>query len=339
MQGAVFVGNREVEIREFDDPEPATGEVIVAIKASGMCGSDLHYYRSAAAPSDPIVAGHEPAGVIAAVGSGVDDSWIAVGNRVMVHHYSGCGSCERCLTGWPQMCGETKVKTYGASDHGAHAPYLRVPASCAVPLPDDMSFAAGAAVGCGTGTAWSAIQRLGDVTNSTVVVFGQGPVGQSATMLAAAMGANVIAVDPSPSRRDGAISFGASHTIDPVGESVVDIVGDLTEGRLAPFVIETSGASPAIAAGLECSSQWGRVSLIGLGGRVDFAVRDYFHRQLTVMTAWTMSRDDQRRCAEFLVDRRLPVDSLFSHHWRLDEVAEAYTVFDAQDAGKGVIEF
>lgn len=339
MLGAVFSGNREVELREFDDPKPGSGEVIVAIKASGMCGSDLHYYRSPTGPTQPTIAGHEPAGVISAVGAGVDDPRIAVGSRVMVHHYAGCGSCERCLTGWPQMCTETTVQTYGASNHGAHAPYLRVPASCIVPLPDDLSFAAGAAVGCGTGTAWSAIQRLGDVSDSTVVVFGQGPVGQSATMLAAALGANVIAVDPSPSRREGAMSFGASQTIDPAGESVVDAVRDMTGGRLAPFVIETSGASPAIAAGLECSAQWGRVSLIGLGGRVDFAVRDYFHRQLTIMTAWTMSRDDQRRCAEFLVDRRLPVDSLFSHHWHLDEVAEAYKVFDTQDAGKGVIEF
>jgi 2-desacetyl-2-hydroxyethyl bacteriochlorophyllide A dehydrogenase len=341
MQGAVFTGDREVELRTFDDPEPGPGEVIVAVKASGMCGSDLHYYRVATkdAPANPTIAGHEPAGVVAAVGPGVDDPAVAPGQRVMVHHYAGCGACDRCRSGWPQMCTETAVQTFGSNAHGAHAPYLRVPASALVPLPDDLSFAVGAAIGCGTGTAWNGLQRLGDVGGSDVLIFGQGPVGLSATILATALGARVIAVDLNAARRATAESFGATATIDPAAASVADEVKKLTGARMAPFILETSGSSAASSTAVECAGQWGRICLIGLGGRMEFAVRDVFHRQLTVMTSWTMSRDDQKRCAEFVVERSLPIEKLFSHHWRLDQVSEAYKIFDAQDAGKGVIEF
>lgn len=108
---------------------------------------------------------------------------------------------------------------------------------------------------------------------------------------------------------------------------------------MASHILETSGSSAAASTALDCAVPWGRLCLLGLGGRVEFAVRDVFRRQLTVMTSWTMPRHDQKRCAEFVVDRSLPIEELFSHHWHLDQIVEAYRIFDAQDAGKGVIEF
>ena len=105
MKGAVFGGGRYVEVREFPDPEPRPGEAILAIRASGMCGSDLHVYR--AAPDGPQtsrdrIAGHEPAGVIADIGQGATAGF-KVGDRVTVHHYIGCTQCASCRSGWPQM--------------------------------------------------------------------------------------------------------------------------------------------------------------------------------------------------------------------------------------------
>ena len=168
MQGVVFLGDRKIEFMDFPDPEPGPDEVVLEIKASGMCGSDLKFYRvvgGAAAlglggDGSPVIAGHEPCGVVAEIGSAVDGDQVRVGQRVMVHHYKGCGHCGHCQDGWGQLCREGVV-VYGATGHGAHARYMKVPVSTLVRLPDALSFAAGAAISCGTSTAYGALGRLG----------------------------------------------------------------------------------------------------------------------------------------------------------------------------------
>src|SRR5439155_5801169 len=121
----------------------------------------------------------------------VDERIAHIGARVMVHHYSCCGTCPHCLTGWSQMCVEGSV-VFGVTAHGAHAPYMTVPAHTLVPVPDEISFATGAAISCGTGTAFGALRRMGLSGRDTIAIVGQGPVGLSAAQLAAGMGAGVI---------------------------------------------------------------------------------------------------------------------------------------------------
>ena len=153
MRGVVFLGERQLELREFPDPTPGPGEVVLEIKASGMCGSDLHTYRAKGGTAaigirgrtEPAIAGHEPCGVVAAVGPEVSPAQAQVGQRVMNHHYHGCGVCKHCRAGWSQMCLEGST-VYGVSGHGGHAPYMKVPAYTVVPLPDALSFVAGAAI-------------------------------------------------------------------------------------------------------------------------------------------------------------------------------------------------
>ena len=154
MRGVVFKGEREIELMEFPDPTPGPGEVVVEMKASGMCGSDLHQYRRPKAGGasgglpvnpDPVIGGHEPCGIVAAIGPGVSDKQAKIGQRVMVHHYKGCTVCSHCRSGWSQLCQEEPVQVYGNNAHGGHAAYLKVPAFTLVPLHDELSFAAGAA--------------------------------------------------------------------------------------------------------------------------------------------------------------------------------------------------
>ena len=231
MKGVVFLGERELEIREFPDPTPGPGEVVIAMKASGMCGSDLHPYRASrkggAAQSlglggqgGPVIAGHEPCGVVAARGPGVSEAEAPIGQRVMNHHYKGCGLCKHCRTGWAQLCPHG-ITVYGMTGHGGHAQYMTAPAFTLVPLPEELSFAEGAAVSCGTGTAWGALKRLGVSGRDTVAIFGQGPVGLSGTMLGAAMGARIIAIDVAPERLALARELGADEVIDPRGSDPV----------------------------------------------------------------------------------------------------------------------
>ncbi len=195
MRGVVFTGGREIELMEFPDPTPGPGEVVVEMKASGMCGSDLHQYRRPKSGGEsigglpvnpnPVIGGHEPCGVVAAIGPEVSEKMARVGQRVMVHHYKGCTVCEHCRSGWSQLCQEEPVLVYGNNAHGGHARYLKVPAFTLVPLQDELSFTAGAAISCGTGTAYGALRRLNISGNDTIALFGQGPVGLSATQLAA----------------------------------------------------------------------------------------------------------------------------------------------------------
>lgn len=347
MRGVVFPGDRKIEFREFPDPTPGPGEVVIEIKASGMCGSDLKFYRATGGPAalgfktsgGPVIAGHEPCGVVVAVGAGVTGKEARVGMRVMQHHYRGCGVCPHCSTGWMQLCVEGVAEVYGVTGHGAHAKYMKCPARTLVPLPDELSFDTGAAISCGTGTAWGALQRLGLQGDHTIAIFGQGPVGLSATQLAAEMGAQVIALDTSEERLARAREFGAHHTIDPSKTNdVVGAIRDLTHGRGAHASLDASSSPQARAQAVKCVRTWGKACFVGEGGDVTLDVsNDLLRRQVTLIGSWTFSTVGQMECARYIADRGVAVDKLFTHRWTLDQAVEAYTLFDRQSSGKGVI--
>jgi 2-desacetyl-2-hydroxyethyl bacteriochlorophyllide A dehydrogenase len=347
MKGMVFKGNRQIELMDFPDPTPGPGEVVLEIKASGMCGSDLKFYRAADATaalgmgaiSGPLNAGHEPCGVVAAVGPGVSPKQARVGQRVMQHHYRGCGACDHCSTGWMQLCVDGVAEVYGATGHGAHARYMKCPARTLVPLPDELSFAAGAAISCGTGTAWGALQRLTLTADQTIAVFGQGPVGLSATLLAAQMGARVIALDVNDARLERAREFGAQALINPSKTpDVVQAIRDLTHGRGAHASLDASSSPNARAQAVRCVRTWGKACFVGEGDSVTLDVSpDLLRRQVTLIGSWTFSTVGQGACAEYCADRGIDLDRLFTHRWTLDQAVEAYTLFDRQSDGKGVI--
>ena len=347
MRGVVFAGDRKIEFMDFPDPEPSPGEVVLEIKASGMCGSDLKLYRPPAGEAAKalgvgqdavVIAGHEPCGVVVAVGEGVDEKQARIGQRVMVHHYRGCGVCPHCSTGWMQLCVDGVAEVYGVSGHGAHAPYMKCPARTLVTLPDALSFETGAAISCGTGTAWGALERLGLRGDETIAVFGQGPVGLSATQLASAMGARVIALDISPERLARAKDFGADVLINPTETNdIVEAIKDVTHGLGAHATLDASSSSDARQQAVQSVRTWGKACFVGEGGDVTLNVSpDLLRRQVTLMGSWTFSTIGQGECATFIADRKIDVDSLFTHRWKLEQAKEAYAVFDAQSDGKGV---
>ncbi len=346
MRGVVFTGERQLELMEFPDPIPGEGEVVIEMKASGMCGSDLHQYRrprsggatgGLAAPSEPTIAGHEPCGIVAAIGPGVDAARAKIGQRVMVHHYKGCTVCNHCRSGWSQLCQEQPVLVYGNNAHGGHAKYLKVPAFTLVPLPDEMSFTTGAAVSCGTGTAYGALRRIRVSGNDTIAIFGQGPVGLSATQLASAMGARVIALDVSPERLERAKEFGAAETVNPRSNDPVGAIKDLTHGYGAEFTLDTSSQPEGRIAAVRATKVWGTTCFVGERNQVTIDVSpDMLRKQLTIIASWTFSQMGQAECAQFIVDRKIDVEHLFTHRWALDQADAAYKLFDTQTTGKGV---
>src|SRR4051812_36666292 len=349
MRGVVFLGDRKVELKSFPDPTPAPGEVVLEMKASGMCGSDLKFYRSPpgaaqaalglGSRTEPFIAGHEPCGVVVARGPGVSEKEAPTGQRVMDHHYSGCGVCKHCRVGWSQLC-RAGITVYGVTAHGGHADYLKVPARTLVPLPEELSFAEGAAVACGTGTAFSALKRMNLNGGNTLAVFGQGPVGLSATVIGAAMGARVIAVETSPERMKLAEQFGADAVLNATKEDPVEAIKELTRGEGADLALDCTGHAAARRAAVRCVRTWGTACYVGEGGDVTLDVSpDMLRRQVTLIGSWTFSAMGMKDCAEFIAKKRIPLERIFSHRWRLEQADEAYRLFDQQSSGKGVFLF
>jgi threonine dehydrogenase-like Zn-dependent dehydrogenase len=209
-----------------------------------------------------------------------------------------------------------------------------------VPLPEELSFAEGAAVACGTGTAYGALRRMRIAGGDTLAVFGQGPVGLSATVLGVAMGARVIAVETSPERMKLAEQFGADAVIDAKQEDPVAALKELTRGVGVDLSLDCTGAAPARRAAVRSVKTWGTACYVGEGGDVTLDVSpDLLRRQVTLIGSWTFSAMGMQECAEFIARKRIPLEQIFSDRWRLEQASEAYKKFDTQTTGKGVFLF
>ena len=339
MQGMLFLGDKHVALRAFPTPSGPSGrQVVVKMRASGLCGSDLTPYR--AVPGDlgtraHVIGGHEPCGDVVELGP--DARNVRVGDRVMVYHYSGCGTCAQCLTGWWHMCTRGEV-IYGAQAHGGFADYQLVEDYMCVPMPDGLSYEEGAACACGTGTAYQALKRLSVTGRETLAVFGQGPVGLSATMFGAASGAYVIAVDPIAERRALAAKLGAAQTVDPTDADPIEVIRAATHGRGADATLDATGIADVRLAAVRSVRDWGRSCFVGEGGTVTFDVTtDIIRRQLTLMGSRTFSTLVLEELGRYVVDRGLPLRELITGRFTLDQVDDAFVRFEAGAAGKYVV--
>jgi threonine dehydrogenase-like Zn-dependent dehydrogenase len=278
--------------------------------------------------------------VVAAIGPNVDERAVHVGDRVMVYHYTGCGLCRECRAGWTQMC-ERGANLIGTTVDGGHADYLKVPAVALLPLPDELSYSAGAAICCGTGTAYGALMRLDISARDTLAVFGLGPVGQAAVQLATAMGVSVIGVDISSERVALAKRFGAAYAIDSSKTDPVEAIRELTAGRGVSCAADFAGASSARQAAVGSLANWGRLAFVGHAEPVTAldVSREVIRRQLTLNGSYTFSDVGQTDCARFVADHGVNVDLVFTDRWSLDDAEKAYAEFDKQSGGKAVFEF
>ena len=340
MRGVSLLGNCKVDIKEFPNPKPNDRQVVIKMGASGLCGSDLPPYRTS--PEDLgdrklIIVGHEPCGTVVEVGSYVRN--IRIGDRVIVHHYSGCGECEFCETGWTQLC-QVDMVHFGGKANGAHADYQLVYDYMCVPMPDKLSFEEGASIACGTGTAYQALKRLDVSGRDILAVFGQGPVGVSATLLGTFMGARVISIDPVRERRELAEANGAWKTIDPALCNPTDAINVLTKGRGADASIDASGIDQVRAQAIRSTRIWGRCCLVGEGGSLTLKPSpDIIHKQLNLMGSWTFSTVVLKELADWIVAREIPLSKIITNRLPLEKAGEAFNLLNSSKTGKIVITY
>ncbi len=339
MKSITFLGDKKLEIREILKPEPGPGEVLIEIKASGICGSDMRIYKipSSQIPerSRNIVAGHEPCGVVAKLGTCTRN--VNVGDRVMIHHYRGCGKCKHCLSGWSQLCTSVTNTIYGVTGNGGHEDFGVFPDFTCIHMPDELSFEEGACCSCGTGTSYQALKRLAVSGLDTIAIFGQGPVGLSATMFAKAMGAKVIAIDINYKRLESSKRFGADEIVDASKVDAVTAVLEITNGEGADATLECTGMEKARVETLKSTKIWGRACFVGEGAE---AIIDITHliirKQLTVHGSRTFSTHLLAEVANFVVDHKVKLGDMIEQRFPLSKAVEAYERFSAGEIGKAV---
>ena len=252
---------KPLELQEIPIPEIGGREVLVRVRAAGICHSDAHYRAGRSAMGRmPITLGHEIAGIVEKIGAQVTN--VSAGDRVCLHYNITCGDCHHCSTGSDQFC--DTVKMLGHHVDGGYAEFIAVPARNAIRLPDEIPFEEGATLMCASATALHALHKGRVKAGETVAVFGVGGLGVSAIQLAKAMGAvKVYAVDIQQDKLDLASEYEAT----PIDASRVDAVEEIrrwTKGRGVDVALEMIGLRKTMEQAIDCVGYLGRAVLVGL---------------------------------------------------------------------------
>ncbi len=257
----MIAAGQPLELQQIPIPAVNEGEVLVRVRAAGICHSDAHY-RAGRSPMGmlPITLGHEVAGEVEWVGPNVTN--VKAGERVCLHYNISCGDCYYCKSGNEQFC--ATVKMIGHHIDGGYAEYIAVPARNAIHLPDEISFAEGATLMCASATALHALQKGRVKDGETVAVFGVGGLGLSAIQLAKALGAGeVYAVDIKADKLELASEYGAI-CVDASRQDSAEEIRRLTKGKGADVALEMVGLQKTMEEAIAALGAMGRAVIVGI---------------------------------------------------------------------------
>ncbi len=313
MKALVLTGPGHFDYADVPIAQPGDGEVLVAVRACGICGSDVHGMDgSTGRRRPPVVMGHEAAGVVAMVGPGVE-GWTE-GERVTFDSTVSCGRCHFCRQGQVNLCDERRVLGVSCEEYrqdGAFADYVAVPARILYRLPAGLSFEQAALLET-LSVAVHAVRRAGVSPGTTAVVVGTGMVGLLVVQALAAYGCDrVIGVDLDAGRLALAEQFGA-EPVSGDAETVAAAVRQRTAGAGADVAIEVVGVTAAVQTAVASVRKGGRVGLVGnLSARVDFPLQAAVTRELTLYGSCA-SAGEYPECIDLLASGRVDVGPLIS---------------------------
>lgn len=338
MRVAVYHSNADIRIEERPLPTIGPAEILVRIRASGICGSDvMEWYR---VPKAPLVLGHEVAGDVAEVGAAVEH--LQAGQRVVVSHHVPCNTCALCLSGAHTACHTLHSTNF---DPGGFSEYVRVPSlqtdRGVLVLPPAVTYEEGTFVeplGCVVRAQTQAGIRPG----STVLVIGAGISGQLHVRLAPALGAGlVIATDVSEyrldvARRSGVVAFDAVVA----GERLPALVREVNDGRLADLVMLCTGAPAAIRQGLDCLESGATFVFFAPpppGEPFAMPMQELWRREVTIRTAYGAAPDDLRTALRLIETGRVAVADLITHRLPLEDITLGFALVEEGDRSVKVI--
>ncbi|HYW46973.1 MAG TPA: zinc-binding dehydrogenase [Bryobacteraceae bacterium] len=345
MIGAYLPGNSTTELREAPVPEPGHGEVLLRMKASTICGSDIRCIYHEHLGKGPegyqgVIAGHEPSGLIVKTGPGCRR--FSEGDRVIVYHISGCGLCNDCRRGYMISCTSAKYRrAYGWQRDGGMAEFLLAEEKDLIHLPGELSYADGAQVACGFGTVYEGLRKIGISGDDAVLITGLGPVGLATAALCRKLGAQrIFGIDVVVERMKLAKDLGLCDEVLASGADNVDQVRKLTGGFGVERAVDCSANDAARATAIRATRKWGRIVFLGEGGRVEFNPSpDIIHDQKTIFGSWVTSTWLMEELVERLVRWNLHPADLVTHRFALDKAGEAYALMASGRCGKVAVCF
>jgi L-iditol 2-dehydrogenase len=339
MQVARYYGAHDIRIEEMPVPEIGPGEILMRVRASGICGSDvMHWYR---AGRGPVVLGHEVAGEVAAVGAGI--TTFKPGDRIASAHHVPCNTCHYCLSGHHTVCDTLRSTNFYP---GGFAGFIRLPIinvdRGVFLLPDEMSFEEATFIeplAC----VYRGQRIAGTKIGQSVLVIGSGVAGLLHVQLAKALGASfVAATDINRYRLEAAASLGADATVN-AEEDVPEIFKQLNKGRLADLVILTAGAEVAISQAFRAVDRGGTILFFapaGKGVTIPLPVNDLFWRnEITLTSSYAANYQEHVIAMEFIRQGKVNVNAMITHRLPLSETVRGFQlVEDAGDSLKVIIE-
>ena len=318
-----------IEVREVEIPRPGKGEVLIQMKASALCRSDLHVlHRTELFEADEMefTSGHEPCGVVAELGENVES--VKIGDRVAIFLAVGCGKCEHCQSGNVVLCKELGM--LGRHMDGAHADYVVVPEECCLPMPEGMDFVTGALATDVGGTLYTACKRLGVSGATTVAIFGVGPMGMGGVLMAKGFGATVIAVDNNAERLALATRLGADYAVNFSEVNCPEEIMKITGGVGTDAAIVCSGASKAINDALDTVRPYGAVGQIGETSACTINPSEQLMRKFVdYKGCWYFNRSDWKEISSFIVRKDIRLREISTRAFDISEAVEAFKLFDS----------
>lgn len=321
MKALVYHGPRELIWEDIPDVTVGPNDVKIAVKAVGICGSDVHGYLGLTGRrTPPMVMGHEFSGVVEAIGEKVT-LWNA-GDRVTVQPAQFCGTCDFCKAGQTNLCGNKRF--YGAMDcNGAMAEYIAVPEHLLYRLPDDVPFDAGSMIEAAA-VAYRGVKNAGDLTGRHVLVIGAGTIGQLVVSIVRLRGAKRIYIsDLSESRLETAVKMGADVTLNPQTMDIRRAVMDATDGRGVDIAIEAVGVTPSAKQSIELLRTGGTAVWIGNSAKfVEVPMQEIVTRELHIRGTYIYSHDEFGEVLELVNSGGISFDPIISLRARMSEGAQ-----------------
>ncbi len=343
-----------VEVTTITIPDPGPGEVVVAVRACGVCHTDLTYRDGGINDEFPFLLGHEAAGVVEEVGDGVDS--VAVGDFVILNWRAVCGQCRACKRGRPQYCFDTfnadqkmtledGTELTPALGIGAFAEKTLVHAGQCTKVDADADPAVVGLLGCGVMAGLGAAVNTGNVSRGdSVAVIGCGGVGDAAIMGARLAGAGtIIAVDRDPRKLEWARELGATHTVNATEVDTVEAVRELTAGFGADVVIDAVGRPETWRQAFYARDLAGTVVLVGVPTpdmTLEMPLVDFFSRGGSLKSSWygdCLPERDFPTLVDLYQQGRLPLDRFVSERIKLDEVEDAFHTMHKGEVLRSVV--
>jgi L-iditol 2-dehydrogenase len=326
MRALLLSEYKKLSVVEMPTPAIGDDDVLVRVRACGICGSDIHGYDgSTGRRIPPLVMGHEAAGVIERVGRAVRG--LAAGDRVSFDSTVSCGTCDFCRRGQINLCDNRTVLGVSCGDyrrHGAFAEYVAVPARIVYRLPDGVSFEQAALLES-VSIAVHAVNRHVPKPNDTVLVVGSGMIGLLAVQVLRHTGStHIVAVDLDPGKLALARRMGATHTVNATDTDVPTAVRQLTGGRGADVSFEVVGHSATVVSAIRSLRKGGTVVLVGnLSPSVELPLQEVVSREIAVLGSCA-SNGEIPECIELLTRGVVNVDPIISLRAPLDEGPELF---------------